>query len=322
MKVKYLEEGDIPLWESFVKNSRNGTFMQQREFLSYHPPERFNDRSLLILSDKGHLLAVLPAAEKKEGKKKVLHSHPGASHGGIIIGHETKTNSMLEVVAEIKQFAQQKGFDAVELKLVPRIYHTWPCDEIDYALRYHGFKVAYTELATAVPLQDYNHNKAKSTVLRNVRKALKNNLTVRETDDVKTYWLILTRNLKERHQAKPTHTYAEIIDLMNRFKGKIKLFGVFNQEKLIAGTVVFILNRRAVNCFYIAQDENYQSLRPLNLLFYRLIEWGKKHGFTYLDWGISTENRGTKVNTRLFNFKESFGGRGVLREAYRCSLTS
>ncbi|MTI81812.1 MAG: peptidoglycan bridge formation glycyltransferase FemA/FemB family protein [Firmicutes bacterium] len=320
MRVKILEEADVPLWENFVKSSRNGTFMQHREFLNYHPKDRFKDCSLMVFNKKAKLLAVLPAAEKMVGKKKELCSHPGASHGGIIISHGVKTECMLEIVAAIKEFAKLKGFNAIELKLVPRIYYKWPCDEIDFALRYHGFKIQHTELATAVPLQEYHANKASSSVLRNVKKALKNNLVVKESDDFSSYWSVLTENLKTRHCAKPTHTYAEMMKLCELFKDKIKLFGVYSEDQLIAGTVVFILNERVINCFYIAQNDDYQSLRPLNLLFNWLIKWGIKHNFAYLDWGISTENKGRTVNSGLFNFKEGFGGRGVLRETYAINL--
>lgn len=65
MKITYLDESDIPLWEHFVQNSRNGTFMQQRKFLNYHPPGKFIDRSLLVFDKKQQLLAVIPAAIKK-----------------------------------------------------------------------------------------------------------------------------------------------------------------------------------------------------------------------------------------------------------------
>ncbi len=320
MKIRFFSEEDTPLWERFVKSSRNGTLMQLRSFLNYHPKDRFEDASLMVLDQKGDLVAVVPAAVKHEEGKKVLCSHPGASHGGIIVGHNIKTAAALTAVEKIKDFVRSHGFTGIEIKNVPRIYYKWPCDEIDYALRYHGFIVARTELATAVPLGRYHEKKSDSSTLRSARKAVKNQLTVRESSELQKYWVILRNNLASRHHAKPTHTYEEIVDLSNRFPDKVKLFGVYRQENLIAGTLVFILNERVLNCFYIAHDENYQQLRPLNLLFYQLIKWGIKQGYQYLDWGISTEDGGKKINAGLFNFKEGFGGRGVLREIYRLNF--
>jgi len=58
----------------------------------------------------------------------------------------------------------------------------------------------------------------------------------------------------------------------------------------------------------------------LNLILYRLMEWGQGEGFQYLVLGISTEERGQKINWGLFRFKEGFGGRGVLRRHYVLEL--
>jgi lipid II:glycine glycyltransferase (peptidoglycan interpeptide bridge formation enzyme) len=52
------------------------------------------------------------------------------------------------------------------------------------------------------------------------------------------------------------------------------------------------------------------------------MEWGLKNGFLYLDWGISTEGKGSRVNTGLFQFKEGFGGHGVLRESYLYTINN
>lgn len=317
MKITFFDDSDTSLWERFVQDSRNGTFMQTRKFLNYHSPGRFTDRSLLVFDKKQQLLAVIPAAIKQEQFKKILFSHPGASHGGIIIGHNIKTDCVMEIVAGVKKFAIQQKFHGIQLKMVPRIYHQWPCDEIDYALRYHGFFICSTELATVMPLQNYHEQMTDSSTKRNIRKALKNKLIVKESNHWQQYWEILCKNLKQRHDTQPTHTYQELQDLIKRFGKKIRLFGVYQHGELIGGTVVFMLNEQVINCFYIAHDEAYQQLRPLNLLFDWLIKWGKEQGYQYLDWGISTEHRGAKLNSGLINFKEGFGGRGILRETYR-----
>lgn len=320
MKIRYFNQTDTELWENFVLDSRNGTFMQLRKFLNYHPPKRFIDRSLLVFDKKQQLVAVVPAAITKEQSKKILLSHPGASHGGIIIGHNIKTDQVMEIVANIIKFAKQEKYHSIQLKMVPRIYHQWPCDELDYALRYHGFSICYTELATVVPLKQYDEQLADSSTRRNVRKALKNKLTVKECNDWPEYWQILCNNLQKRHGTQPTHTYREMMNLLETFGNKIKLFGVYKQGIMVGGTVIFALNNRVLNCFYIAHDEEYQEYRPLNLLFDWLIKWGQSQGYHYLDWGISTELNGTRLNRGLINFKEGFGGRGILRETYRIDL--
>ena len=50
-------------WDHFVmEHSANGTFLQTRRFLNYHPAGRFRDDSRMIFH-KQELVAVCPAAD-------------------------------------------------------------------------------------------------------------------------------------------------------------------------------------------------------------------------------------------------------------------
>lgn len=308
-------------WDQFVGNSRNGTIMQERRFIGYHGATRFNDCSLMFYDMREKLLAVMPAAVRKT-EEKIFCSHPGASHGGVVVNHSFCARDALSLAQTLIENCRAGGFKAIEIKPVPRIYQQWPCDEIDFALRHCGFIPVDTELATVLPLGEITpeSNFISKTAIRNARKAEKAGVKVKEAVDYAAYWGILEENLSRRHGARPTHTLGEIKELISRYPDNIKLVAAYYQERMISGVVLFLLNSRVMNCFYIAQDYNYQQIRPLNLIFYRLIDWGIKNGYHYLDWGISTENKGRLVNHGLFRFKEEFGGRGLLRETYRLEL--
>lgn len=309
-------------WDKFVYASRNGTFMQQRAFINYHPLGRFKDCSLMIYNSQGKLIAVLPAAQKIAAQKIVFSSYPGASHGGIIIDQSFRIDDAMSLVPLLTEYCKVHGFNAIEIKMVPRIYHCWPSDEVDFALRHHGFSINSTELATALPLKqiDRIQDSLASVTIRNIRKSAKLGVTIAESSDYQTYWDMLTNNLKQKHNSQPTHTLAEIMDLTKRYPNSIKLLAAFHQGAMVSGVLTFLLNSRVINCFYIASNQQNQQLRSLELLFYKLINWGMEHGYHYLDWGISTEHKGRKLNQGLFKFKEKFGGRGVLRETYYLDL--
>lgn len=306
-------------WEELVRSSVNGTFMQERKFLGYHPSGKFSDHSLIFMEDK-RTIAVLPAAVVQQGDKRILHSHPGASHGGLIIKSGLSTKKCLELVNALVEYCAMTGFDYIRLKPVPRIYHSELSDQLDFALRFSGFKIEYTELATALELKKGEEHFLKqvmsSTAFRNYQKALNSGLSIVEDADIKDYWPVLENKLELSHNAKPTHTLEEIKYLKELYPDRIKLFAAYKGAILTSGVVVFLLNERVINCFYIAHDDRYQQMRPLNLVFGYLMEWGQKNSFSYLDWGISTEEKGSSVNTGLFRFKEGYGGHGVLRECY------
>jgi hypothetical protein len=306
-------------WEGFVRSSVNGTFMQERKFLGYHPSDRFSDHSLIFMEDK-RIIAVLSAAVVQQEDKRILYSHPGASHGGLIIEPSLSTNKCLELVSALVEYCTKAGFDYIRLKPVPRIYHSGLSDQLDFALRYSGFEIEYTELATALELkkegEPFLKQAMSSAAFRNYQRALKSGLSVIEDADINDYWTVLENKLENSHNAKPTHTLEEIKRLKALYPDRIKLFAAYKGAILTAGVLVFLLNERVINCFYIAHDDQYQQMRPLNLVFGYLMEWGGQNSFLYLDWGISTEGKGSSVNTSLFRFKESYGGHGVLRECY------
>lgn len=306
-------------WEGFVRSSVNGTFMQDRKFLGYHPSDRFSDHSLIFMEDK-RIIAVLPAAVVQQEDKRILVSHPGASHGGLIIKSSLSTKKCLELVSALIEYCAMAGFDYIRLKPVPKVYHRELSEQLDFALRFSGFRLEYTELATVLELKKGEEPFVKrvmsDTAFRNYQKALKSGLSVVEDANMNDFWTILENKLRQNHSAKPAHTYDEIKHLKTLYPDRIKLFAAYEGVTPAAGVLAFLLNERVINCFYIAHDDRFQHIRPLNLIFGHMMEWGLKNSFLYLDWGISTEKKGSSVNTGLFHFKEGYGGHGVLRECY------
>ena len=66
-------------WDSFVRESKNGTFLFMRDYMEYHA-DRFDDYSLMYYKgDK--LLSLLPANRKGE----TLWSHQGLTYGGLVL---------------------------------------------------------------------------------------------------------------------------------------------------------------------------------------------------------------------------------------------
>lgn len=322
--VKRYTEANQEEWDDFIATSANGTFMQEKRFLNYHPIDRFVDHSLIFSKDN-RIIALLPAAQvagKDTGNG--LISHPGASHGGLIIKSTLSTSGSVELVGALLKYCAEAKFAFIRIKPVPRIYQYGLTDQLDFALRFLGFKLEYTELATALELQRVDGSLLKgamsSTAFRNYHKALKSGLRVVEEGNLTEYWPILINKLKQNHNATPAHSLEEIKYLKNIYPEKVKLFMAYQGNEPTAGVLVFLLNKRVMNCFYIAHDDQYQQMRPLNLVFGYMMQWGQKNNFSYLDWGISTEAKGSRINSELFRFKEGFGGHGVLRESYGYSF--
>ena len=94
-------------WDSFVRQSRNGTFLFCRDYMDYHS-DRFCDHSLMA-RHKGRLYAVLPA--NQEGS--MLHSHQGLTYGGWVVGDRVGVEGMGTLFRLLTTYAHGQGLSAM-----------------------------------------------------------------------------------------------------------------------------------------------------------------------------------------------------------------
>jgi hypothetical protein len=150
---------------------------------------------------------------------------------------------------------------------------------------------------------------------RGIKKAIKNNLIIKEEDSFEGFWNeILIPNLQETHKAKPVHTLAEITLLKSKFQNNIKQFNVYSEANLLAGITIFE-SETVAHIQYISANNEGKSFGSLDFLVNFLIN--KKYADKkYFDFGISNENQGRQINKGLVNWKESFGARSVVHDFY------
>jgi hypothetical protein len=320
IRLSLYSDTDQRQWDSFVWKANNGTLFHTRRFLSYHPAGRFQDNSLLFYEGE-NLLALLPAVFLERDGKRVLSSHCGSSYGGFVYRENLSIRSAFDLVSALVDYAQKHKIDRIELTFPPVIYLKRLSHYLDFALYKQGFTFKKREISSIIPLDFSRENilKAFKPEARTAyRKSLKSGVTVRSGGDMAEFYPILEQNLALRHEVKPTHTLDELIKLKVLFPRHIHQYGAYYEGKMVAGVTNFLCNDRVMLAFYISHLEDYQCVRPVNHLFYHIIEWGIDHAFKYLDFGIFTVNE--NPNWGLGKFKESFGARGIFREYYALDL--
>ena len=311
---------DTSAWEAFVETANNGTMFHERKFLGYHPQGRFKDHSLII-EKKGKIKALFPAVELSSDGKRSLVSHQGSSYGGIIVQRNFSFQESYDFVEAVVDHAKEAGFERIQMTLPPAIYQHTVSNYLDFSLITHGFTYKKRDVSSMLTIEatpEENLARFASTHRTAVRKAIKQEVTVRESDDWSDFYHLLQENLKIRHNVQPTHTLEELMCLKALYPEKIRLFGAYWQGKLIAGVVNFAVNQDVVLAFYISHIEDYQHLRAVNLLFYEIITWCHLNDFQYLDFGIFTVNM--EPNFGLGRFKENFGASGVFRDTFELNF--
>ncbi|MDO5155658.1 MAG: GNAT family N-acetyltransferase, partial [Eubacteriales bacterium] len=172
MEFIYYRDADEKKWDEFVESkSMNGTFLQTRRFLNYHPKERFKDCSLFIYDEKKRLVAVCPACDTFVDEKRTFFSHMGSTFGGIVIDKKFyRTEMIIRILEELKSFLKEQGFLQIYLKMTSDIFSIENGDLFQYAFYYEGFK-QYVELSTYVDFKNY-----KEDILSNFSQGKRRNI--------------------------------------------------------------------------------------------------------------------------------------------------
>lgn len=298
-------------WNQFVSASKNGTFLFDRRFMDYHS-DRFSDHSLMCYRE-GRLYALLPANEKGD----TLVSHGGLTYGGLVTDSRCSAKGVLDTFTAINDYLRRQAIRRVVYKAIPWIYHQLPAEEDLYALTAvcHA-RLTIRDISSAI----VGTRRLKFTESRRsgLRKALKAGLRICESDDVDAFWPILNDNLTQKYAVPPVHTADELRLLQSRFPENIKLWLVYDGEKPVAGTLLF-LTPQVLHTQYISATPYGKQHGALDLLFDHLINHVYAD-YPYIDFGKSTVSDSADLNEQLIFQKEGFGARAVCYDTYEYEL--
>ena len=305
--LKYTSE-HYQMWNNFVAQAKNATFLFHRDFMEYHS-DRFQDFSLLVFDEKNSLKAILPANVSENS----MYSHQGLTYGGIVIDVSLKLEKFISIYSEILRFLNENNIETILFKLIPAIYCSQPSEEINYALFLSEAKLTRRDALVTIDLQ--SQFKIDSNRIEGVKRAEKLGLEIKKDSDLSGFWKeVLIPNLEAKHEAKPVHTLAEIQKLQEKFPNNIKQYNVFHNNEIVAGTTLFI-DKKTIHVQYISAIGDKNQHGALDFLFHYLITSEYKN-FDYFDFGISNENQGKNINKGLQYWKETFGARTFIQDFY------
>lgn len=306
-QVRPYQPNDFALWNAFVSVAKNATFLFHRNFMDYHS-DRFHDFSLLVF-DEENIVAILPANRVEEA----IFSHYGLTYGGLVLGEKAKLSTTISIFRLILKYLNENKIQKLTLKMLPKFYTTVFSEELDYCLFLANAKLIRVDSLSVIDLtKPYFISKTRK---ESIRRGEKNKLIIKEELNLELFWNeILIPNLDTKHQVKPVHTVEEIKLLQSRFPNNIRHFNVYDKDKIVAGTTVFVTDTVA-HPQYISGNAAKNELGSLDFLYHHLIT----EIFTdknYFDFGISNEEQGKKINEGLLFWKESFGAKTVVQNFF------
>ena len=213
----------------------------------------------------------------------------------------------------MEKYLEQENFSEIWYKVTPNPYCIVSNSLQEYILHYKNY-TEYKELNLFIDLKTLKED-VKSTLSQgkrtNVNNCIKNNCKIKNLEtkeEIATFYFLLCENLK-KYNTKPVHSLEELYDLhFNRLCKETEFYGVYKENKMIAGSMMFYFYRsKTAHTQYLCEDNAYKKLSPMSFMYYSMILEMKKRNFDKLTWGIVTENNGKYLNMGLANSKEDFG---------------
>lgn len=314
--VRYYEERDAEAWDDLVAGSWNGTFLHTRGFLSYHG-ERFQDLSLVVEDERGHVRGVFPAALDPEREDLVV-SHPGLTYGGVVHDGSLRGAAMIETLRAVVEAYRKEGFKYLRYKAVPYIYHKIPADDDLYALFRLGARRYRCDLSASISLD--SHRGLNRDRRKNLNRAQRRGVQVASGPDfLKPFWTIVEENLSTKYGVRPVHTLEEITYLHTMFPDQIECIAGTLGDEVVAGMILFRMPQVA-HVQYSSATPTGQDAEALTVVTKDAIERSRDSGTRYFDFGISNEKEGKILNEGLYKFKTGFGAGGIVHEVYELEV--
>lgn len=285
---------DAPQWDDMISRSDAGCLLFLRSYMDYHA-DRFTDVSLMALS-QGQIIGCFPASISG----KTVTSHGGLTFGGWQVSGACPDETLKHLSDATLGYYKAMGAEKLTVNEMPGIFSEptscfGPMKTPDVVREMDGSAVDLTIPHALIKLR-----------ARCVKKAMEShNFTDAKLEE---FWPILEAVLAERHDAKPTHTLAEITMLRQRLPDRIACFKAELDGKMVAGVVVY-LSRKVAHVQYMATDQDGRKSHALDGLIVWLMKLYEGRA-RWLSLGISNHRDGT-LNQGLFDYKLSFGAKRV-----------
>ena len=275
--------------------------------MDYHK-DRFEDFSLLIYKGE-RLYALLPANINDD----VVYSHQGLTYGSFVLQDSAKLKSTFLAFKEVLKFLFEEKIKKLDIRIIPTFYNSLPSDELEYILYKAEGSLVKRDVILLIDYQ--NKLRFQKNRREGINKAKRKELLVKVDGDYDKFWNeILIPNLKEKHNTSPVHSLDEIKLLAARFPDHIKQVNVYQDDKIVAGTTVF-LTKNVVHPQYISGNQNKNELGSLDLLMNDVFDHFKE-GRNYFSFNTSSEENGKLLNEGLLFWKESCGARPLIFNNY------
>ena len=292
--------------------------------LSHEIPLFFHPEFVCRNNDDG--LVSFIALEKDE-VKGLIHfrieegraiSIPRSTYGGFYLTEGLNSADIVDFIGYSSQRLKDLKVKSLIIALAPSYFSY--SNQMHEILLDYGFTVEYKDITQVLAIKE---NSFEKLVNRNRKRKLQTAIAnaysfeILKLEDLSQVYDLLLRNRKSRGYPM-TMTLDDLRNTFERFPNRYTMFGVFDKEVLIAGSICVKINNSIIYDLYHGELPQYRTNSPVTLLLEGIYNYSINENLDLLDLGISTDKG--LLNKGLYNFKVSCGAKDHFKRTYQINV--
>jgi hypothetical protein len=215
---------------------------------------------------------------------------------------------------------KSRGAQLIRIKHYPSDYNAAESALLHTFFINLGYRVALAETGAIIHMSERAFETPLDTwERRKLRQAAASGLQGRElpSSELNTVYEFI-HACREQKGYPLSMSLPEILDAARTFEKEFILFGVFQENRLVAASMAIRVSRRVLYNFYSAHNAAYDPLSPVVFLIDRLYAYCHQHNIAMLDLGTSAVDG--KPNFGLLDFKLRLGAKPTTKFTFEKTL--
>jgi FemAB-related protein (PEP-CTERM system-associated) len=302
--IRFYQDIDRPLWDSYVLNHPSGTFFHLIGWRAVVEKTFRHKPYYLIAESNGNssnpvnssnsintsnpIVGILPLFSVKSPLFcKSLVSLPFAAYGGILADNEQVENQLF---GKAKEITCSDGLDYLELRNKDRGIENLPLKELYVFFRRRIFEDLESNM-NAIPRKSR----------RMIRVGEKAGLSYKfgREELLPEFYEIFARSY--HRLGSPVFSIKLFKNVLGELREQVNILLIKNREGKSISSVLTFFYKDQVLPYYAGSLFEYRDLAPNDYMYWQLMKYGWENGYKLFDFGRS------KVDTGSYDFKRHWG---------------
>lgn len=239
-----------------------------------------------------------------------------ATYGGFDFNDGIERQLLLAFVNFVEQQLHQARATQILIKLPLRLMYQQEFNWVEDVLLKSDFKILNKEEGCILRVSDSFDERIHSLKRKRLNRTIQNRFKFDRISDIgeleNVYSFLLQCRTRKNYNL--SMSLQEVSNLASLFPDKVLLFGVRDDNKLVAASICIRVRNEVLYDFYHDHHASYDDFSPIVFLIKGINEYSYANGIPLLDLG--TAMIGDQVNAGLLQFKLELGADHAVKYSF------